>query len=115
MKHLESQLQTTCVNYFRIRYPNEVIFAIPNGGNRSSITGAILKREGVMAGVADLFIMAARAEYHGLFVEIKLPKGRVQESQQHFENLCILHGYGYRIARSIDEFMGCVDSYMRLQ
>jgi len=41
-----------------------------------------------MAGVADLFIMAARAEYDGLFVEIKLPKGRAQESQQHFENLC---------------------------
>ena len=55
MKHNESTQQTKCVKWFRTYYPDYVLFAVPNGGNRSAITGAILKAEGVMPGVADLF------------------------------------------------------------
>jgi hypothetical protein len=115
VKHLESQLQTACVNYFRVRYPNEVIFAIPNGGNRSAVTGAMLKREGVMAGVADLFIMAPRGGFHGLFIEMKTKTGRQTESQKLFQNICELEGYAYRIARSLDDFMQLTSNYLALK
>jgi hypothetical protein len=72
----ESKLQIAMVKWFGYFYPKRFLCAIPNGGNRSPITGAILKAEGVRAGVADLFLMEASGEFHGLWIEVKLPKGR---------------------------------------
>jgi hypothetical protein len=69
--------------------------AIPNGGNRSPITGAILKAEGVRAGVADLFLMEASGEFHGLWIEVKLPKGRQSDKQKEFEKIATERGYKY--------------------
>jgi hypothetical protein len=42
----ESKLQIAMVKWFRLQYPDHVLYAIPNGGNRSAITGAIMKAEG---------------------------------------------------------------------
>ena len=53
MKHVESSLQIQCVRWFRYQYPSRTIFSIPLGGNRNAVTGAILKAEGALAGVAD--------------------------------------------------------------
>lgn len=47
------------------------MFAIPNGGLRDKITAGNLKREGVKAGVPDIFLPIPRGGYHGLFVEMK--------------------------------------------
>jgi hypothetical protein len=56
-----------------------MIFAIPNGGARNKATGGILKAEGVLAGVPDLFVPAWR-----LFIEMKRRKnGRVSDEQKH--------------------------------
>ena len=70
----EDRLQSQCVRWFRLQYPDTVIFAIPNGGQRSAITGALLKKTGTLAGVADLFLMTPTPEhyYHGLFIEMKV-------------------------------------------
>ena len=43
-EHNESQLQKSCVMWFRLQYPRlrYLLFAVPNGGARSAVTGAIL-------------------------------------------------------------------------
>ena len=56
MKRDESILQSECVRWFRYQL-KDVIFAIPNGGKRDVSTAIRLNHEGVLAGVADLFIM----------------------------------------------------------
>ena len=48
-----------------------MMFAIPNGGHRFPAVAAMLKREGVKAGVPDIFLACARGRWHGLFVELK--------------------------------------------
>jgi hypothetical protein len=115
MKHAESRIQSACVAYFRTKHRDIVIFAIPNGSKRKPITGSILKREGVLAGVADLFIMAPRGGFHGLFIEMKTKTGRQTESQKLFQNICELEGYAYRIARSLDDFMQLTSNYLALK
>lgn len=114
MTFSESKLQSTCVKWFRLQYPHITLFAIPNGGNRDAVTGAIMKREGVLAGVADLFIMVPSGGYHGLFIEMKTPTGKLQESQKVFAEQAFRNRYLYMVIRSVDDFMAVVKAYLEL-
>ena len=48
-----------------------LMLAIPNGGARDAITGAILKAEGVKPGVPDVFLPVASGPFHGLFIQLQ--------------------------------------------
>ncbi len=113
MKHLESNLQKMCVRWFRLQYPDKLIFAIPNGGARNQITGAILKAEGVLAGVPDLFIAAKSfyGEYHGLFIEMKSEKGRLTDSQKEVGNKLSKAGYKVEVCFDIEQYAKIVNGY----
>ena len=73
----EHSEQTGFVNWFRYKYPNIIIFAIPNGGFRSIRTAKLLKEEGVVPGIPDLFIPSLK-----IFVEMKRVKGGVVSPEQ---------------------------------
>ena len=62
--------QVDFVSWFRLSYPEVLIFAIPNGGYRSPATANRLKAEGVVKGIPDLYIPA-----WNLWVEMKRTKG----------------------------------------
>ena len=62
--------QVDFVRWFRLSYPEVLIFAIPNGGYRSPSTANRLKAEGVVKGIPDLYIPA-----WNLWVEMKRTKG----------------------------------------
>lgn len=104
MNHAESKLQAACVKWFRLQYPDTLIFAIPNGGARNAITGAILKREGVIPGVPDLFVAETNKEYAGLFIEMKSEKGRLTESQKEIHKQLYIAGYCVEVCHSFEEF-----------
>jgi hypothetical protein len=108
----ESQIQQQMVKWFGYKYPECTLFAIPNGHKRNAITGAILKREGVVAGVADLFLMKSNNKYHGLWIEVKTDKGKQSESQKEFERKAVREGYKYVICKSIDQFINEVETYI---
>lgn len=110
----ESKLQISMVKWFRLAYPKRHLFSIPNGGNRSAITGAILKAEGARAGVADLFLMHGNSQFHGLWIEVKTDKGKQSPSQKEFEIDALNNGYDYKIVKSLDEFMDVVTIYLNL-
>jgi len=113
MKQQEHNLQVACVNWFRMVYPNELIFAIPNGGARSAVTGAKLKAEGVTAGIPDLMIAARRATYGGLFIEMKAGKaGRLSDAQRLMHQWLADAGYCVEVCRSFDDFQRVVRWYM---
>jgi hypothetical protein len=103
MKTIESQIQINCVKWFRLTHPEPkyLIFAVPNGGNRNAITGAILKAEGVRSVVPDLIIMSAGVI---LFVEMKQPKGTQNPNQKDFQKIVEGMGFKYFICKSFDEF-----------
>ncbi len=107
----EDILQAECVKWFRLQYPNHTLFAIPNGGHRNVITGALLKKTGTLAGVADLFLMHASLS-NGLFIELKVGKNKLTESQKEFKRKAIEARYGYIVCRSFDEFMNEINNYL---
>lgn len=121
MKNLESKLQQTCIKWFRYQYPNEVIFAIPNGGCRNIITARILKGEGVLAGVSDLFIMnqgiivAAEESnvYAGMFIEMKSEKGKLSKSQKSFIKKAKEKGYYVAVCNTFESFQYEINEYLK--
>jgi hypothetical protein len=114
VKHAESKLQIACVQWFRLSYPQykRLLFHVPNGGYRSKVTAAIMKREGVVSGVADLLLLAPNGKYNGLCIEMKTPKGRQSELQKLWENAVVEENYKYEIVRNIEQFMEVINQYM---
>ena len=113
MKTTEHEIQVACVNYFRLRYPKGLIYAIPNGGQRNVIVASKLKAEGVLSGVPDLHIPMAKKGYNGLYIELKNGKaGKVSDNQQTIMDKLQSEGYRCEVCRSFDEFRNVVDDYM---
>ena len=110
----ESQLQINLVKWFRLKYPEHVMYAIPNGGKRSVITAAIMKAEGVLPGVADLFLMQPNKDYHGLYIEVKTEKGKQSPYQKEFERKAKQKGYDYQVCRNFDEFQEIITKYLSI-
>lgn len=114
MKHEESQIQSACVKWFRYQFPvyARLLFAVPNGGARNRVTAAILKGEGVVAGVADLLLLVPRGGYHGLAIEMKTKTGHQSDSQKAWQRAVESQGYRYSLCRSLVEFRRLVDEYL---
>lgn len=112
MKHNEDILQANCVKWFRYQYPKLTLFSIPNGGNRNIREAVRLKSTGVLAGVADLFLMKANNSYNGLFIEMKVAKGKQSVPQNEFELKAKHENYQYIVCRSFDEFKITIENYL---
>ena len=114
MKTTEHEIQVACVNYFRLRYPKGLIYAIPNGGQRNVIVASKLKAEGVLSGVPDLHIPIAKKGFHGLYIELKNGKaGKVSDNQKTIMEKLQIEGYRCEVCRSLGEFRNVVDDYMK--
>ena len=87
-EHLQ---QVRLVSWFRRTYPGVRIFAVPNGGGRSTSQGASLKSEGVQAGVPDLFVPAWL-----LWLEMKREAGGVVSPIQR-DWIAYLQGIGHTV------------------
>lgn len=70
------------------------MYHVPNGGQRDIRTAVALKRRGVKAGVPDIVLPAARSEYHGLYIELKIGSNKPSEHQK--EYLQYLNEQGYK-------------------
>lgn len=88
------------------------MFHVPNGGSRNRVEAANLKRQGVKAGVPDIFLPVARGGFHGLFVEMKAEGGRLSEKQE--EWLADLHAQGYavKVAYGWEEARKAIEAYL---
>lgn len=110
----EHRIQSACVRWFRLQYPKmkHNLFSVPNGGKRDAVTGAKLKEEGALAGVADLILLKSNRFYGALLIEMKTPKGSQSDSQKEWESKITQDGYKYVIIRSLDEFRKVVKQYL---
>ncbi|MBQ3812871.1 MAG: VRR-NUC domain-containing protein [Bacteroidales bacterium] len=117
-EHTESDLQRTCVAWFRAQYPKDelMLFAVPNGGGRSAIEAGIMKAEGVTAGVADLLLLEARGGWGCLCIEMKTKKkwSRQRDSQKAWQEATERAGNRYVVCRTLEEFQTVVADYMGL-
>ena len=109
-RHIEESIQVACVKWFRLQYPNLVIFAVPNGGSRNLYEAKNMKESGTLAGVADLVIVGNGGRI--LFVEMKAGKNKQEDSQVLFQNKVEKLGHKYIICRSKEQFMKEVDLWV---
>lgn len=126
MRHAESDIQQTSVAWFRWQYPkySKLLFAVPNGGARSTVEARIMSGEGVLAGVADVLLLVPSRKYHGLCMEFKRQAIRYVDGKRHvlktYQSLAQKEwqaavesvGYKYVVVRSLEEFIKLIDSYL---
>ena len=89
------------------------MFAVPNGGRRDKVTGAKLKAEGVLAGVADLILLKSNADYGALLIEMKTGSGKQSEVQGRWQKAIEKDGYKYVLCRSLEDFMREINAYLK--
>ena len=117
--HEESALQRQCVAWFRIQYPKYALnlFAVGNGGVRSAKEAAIMKGEGVTAGVSDLILLlpSGDGKYHGLCIEMKTTdKNSGQTDKQiEWQQAVERAGYKYVVCRTFEEFQKIIIDYLK--
>jgi len=117
-----SRLQGSCVKWFRYQYSEykDLLFAIPNGlpifdkELRVKIYNR-LNKEGLKAGVPDLFLALPRGIYHGVFIEIKYDSDRLRKVQADMIRELESENYKCIIVRSLEEFIEEINSYMRIK
>lgn len=116
VKPTEAQEQTTLFEWsaWNIgKYP-ELWFLhhVPNGGSRNKLEAMSLKRQGVKAGVSDIFMPVARRGYHGLYVELKAIGGRVSDNQAEWINRVRAQGYAAFVCYGAVEAVGKLEWYL---
>lgn len=110
----ESQIQHACLKWFRMQYPGLALlmFAVPNGGKRDARTGAQMRYEGAIRGVADLILLVPKKGYASLCIEMKTPKGVQSEHQRTWQRAAEKYHSRYVVCRSLEEFMNEVNAYL---
>ena len=85
----------------------ELLHHIPNGGKRNAREAARLKKEGVRAGVPDIFLPVPRKKYNGMYIELKAKVGRLSDNQKWWIERLEQQGYycqvcyGWEAARNV--------------
>ncbi len=93
----------------------DYLFHIPNGGKRSMSEAVKLKKQGVKAGVHDLFLPVPRHGFHGKWVEMKAEGGRKTKEQilwgdkMQKQGYAVFYCWGWEAAaESITAYLGGV-------
>lgn len=107
----ESILQTACVKWFRLQYPDLIIYAVPNGGSRNVREAQRLKAEGVLAGVADLVVLLPQGK--SLYIEMKVKGNKQTDNQKEFQKIAENLGHTYAVCYSFDEFKDIIEKEIK--
>ncbi len=83
------------VNWFNYQFPKlaDDLHHFANERRCSIQQGRLLKRMGVKKGVADFFLALPCGKYHGLWIELKVGKGKLSPEQIEFINRKNARGY----------------------
>lgn len=91
-----------------------LLFHIPNeGAGGNPIRGAILKGQGVVAGIPDYFLAIPSCGYHGLFVELKRETGKLSAQQVEIIAQLSRQNYATCICFSLNSAIDEVVKYIR--
>jgi len=92
---------------------DKLLFAVPNGGQRSKSQGGKLKAEGVKRGVSDIILLHPQGNYGFLCIEMKHGKNKPDDEQRDFAIRVKMNGNGcYYVCYSSQEAMKCLQWYL---
>ncbi|MFC0183318.1 VRR-NUC domain-containing protein [Pseudarcicella hirudinis] len=112
-KQRESEIQVACVRWFRVQYPELLIFSVPNGGYRNKKEATRLIQEGVTPGVPDLCIPVVKGGYSGLFIEMKSENNKPRPNQVKCISYLKMAGYKVEVVNSVELFISLVTEYLK--
>lgn len=92
--------------------PECSLLHIANEGTGSAVRGRLQKRQGVRAGVADLFLSVPRGAFSGLWIEMKRKGGRVRPEQREFLSQMQTLGYEGAVCFGADAARAVIAEYM---
>jgi len=111
--------QAAFCDWMNVQYPDVLYFSIPNGGWLAGDAGQRagqmnkLKGEGLLPGVADLFIAEPRGEFKGMFVEMKQRGGKLSDNQKWFLAEAEKRGYFTAVAMNgFDDAQNITEWYL---
>lgn len=118
MKQYEADQQRKLfqwTTFIQAKYPEiDLMFHIPNGGSRNKLEAANLKKQGVKAGVPDLFLPFSRGGYHGLFIELKYGKNKPTKKQTEWLKSLNEQGYAVAVCYGCNEASEKILKYLKL-
>lgn len=112
--HGEDDEQSAFINFCEYNKQLKHIYAIPNGGKRDVREAARLKKQGVKAGVLDLFLPKPKGIYHGCYLEFKYGKNKLTSNQIDFALDAVAEGYCVFVCYSSLEAIAAINLYMGL-
>lgn len=91
--------------------------SVPNGGKRNAREAALLKAEGVQAGVPDWMCFVTNARFNGLAIEFKSPtgKGRLSDAQRDWHDKLAREYWDVRVCTTAAEAWEIVTSYLEIR
>lgn len=115
-KTTEAQEQKSLIEWAKWqekKYPElKLLYHCPNGGTRNKMEAANLKRQGVKAGVPDLFLPVPRSPKHGLFIEMKVGRNKCTDNQKKWIRNLLEQGYEVKVCYSCEEAIQIIKRYL---
>jgi hypothetical protein len=109
----EAELHAGVVQHLHVRAKPDVLWLhCPNGERRNKITGARLKRMGVLPGAFDLLFWR---QSNSFALELKRPGGRLSEAQIEFASRFNDAGGHTAVADSIDRALAILSAWELLR
>lgn len=102
------------MDWVRFNNLDNFIFHVANERRVSPQQGAMLKRMGVLAGVADLIVAKPSSLFGALFIELKAGKGKASPAQLEFLATMRLHGYDAVVCHGAERAIEHIKSYLQL-
>lgn len=94
LRPLEHHIQAAYFDLVRLHMPGtKLIYAVPNGANKSPMARMKFKREGLTPGMPDVNIDIARRPWHGARIEFKRPGEKCSAEQDEAHRQLDNEGY----------------------
>lgn len=101
------------VAYSKKKYPElNLMYAIPNGGQRNIITAMNLKLTGTKAGIPDIHLPVPCGGYSGFWIEFKFGKNKLSPEQIKYKDLLEMNGHRVCVCYSVDDAIKLVEEYL---
>ncbi len=109
----EHQIQAAYFDWVRLTYPGcKLIYAVPNGANKSPAARMKFMREGQIPGMPDVNIDIQRQGRPGMRIEVKSAKGLLSKDQIEAIKQLDKAGYETWVCHSTDEMIRMTEIYL---
>lgn len=111
----EQEAVITICKFMENRYPElKLLHHCPNGGKRDHVSAAVLKRQGVKAGVPDLHLPVPKGQYASLYIEMKYGDGKLSKEQKEFLRRAAEYGNFVAVCYSQEIALKVIEEYVKL-